>query len=72
MTAWKKVIQSPGAAPLAPMRHGAGKNRPTWKEEREKEAAELGYKTQPYCLIIGGGQGGIALGARLRQLAAQR
>ena len=23
---------------------------------------------QPYCLIIGGGQGGIALGARLRQL----
>lgn len=49
-------------------KHGAGKNRPTWKEEREKEAAELGYKTQPYCVIIGGGQGGIALGARLRQL----
>ncbi|MDI3335708.1 NAD(P)/FAD-dependent oxidoreductase [Defluviimonas aestuarii] len=49
-------------------KHGAGKNRTTWKEEREKEAAELGYKTQPYCLIIGGGQGGIALGARLRQL----
>jgi putative flavoprotein involved in K+ transport len=49
-------------------KHGAGKNRETWKEEREREAAELGYKTQPYCLIIGGGQGGIALGARLRQL----
>ncbi len=49
-------------------RHGHGKNRPTWKEEREKEAAELGFKTQPYTLIIGGGQGGIALGARLRQL----
>ena len=27
---------------------------------------ELGYETQPYCVIIGGGQGGIALGARLR------
>lgn len=49
-------------------KHGAGKNRASWKEEREREEAELGYKTQPYCLIIGGGQGGIALGARLRQL----
>ena len=44
------------------------KNRRTWKEEREQEAAELGTSTQPYCLIVGGGQGGIALGARLRQL----
>ncbi len=49
-------------------KHGAAKNRPTWKEEREQEAADLGYKTQPYAVIIGGGQGGIALGARLRQL----
>ncbi|MBG6145476.1 putative flavoprotein involved in K+ transport [Labrenzia sp. EL_142] len=49
-------------------KHGAGKNRPTWKEERERENAELGYTEQPYCVIIGGGQGGIALGARLRQL----
>jgi putative flavoprotein involved in K+ transport len=49
-------------------KHGAGKERLSWKEEREKEASDLGYKTQPYCLIIGGGQGGIALGARLRQL----
>ncbi len=49
-------------------KHVADKHQLTWKEEREKEAAELGYETQPYCLIIGGGQGGIALGARLRQL----
>ena len=49
-------------------KHGAAKNRETWAEEREREVAELGYKTQPYCLIIGGGQGGIAMGARLRQL----
>ncbi|MCB1354775.1 MAG: NAD(P)/FAD-dependent oxidoreductase [Rhodobacteraceae bacterium] len=48
--------------------HGHDRNRLTWKEKREKEAAELGYKEQPYVLIIGGGQGGIALGARLRQL----
>lgn len=49
-------------------KHGAGKHRPSWKEEREAEARELGYTRQPYTLIIGGGQGGIALGARLRQL----
>jgi len=49
-------------------KHGAGKHRPTWKEEREAEARDLGYTKQPYVVIIGGGQGGIALGARLRQL----
>ncbi|MBY6046709.1 NAD(P)/FAD-dependent oxidoreductase [Vannielia litorea] len=48
--------------------HGAAKNRKSWKENREAEAAELGYTDQPYTVIIGGGQGGIALGARLRQL----
>lgn len=49
-------------------KHGSGKNRKTWKEEREEEASELGFSRQPYCVIIGGGQGGIALGARLKQL----
>ncbi|MCA8878356.1 MAG: NAD(P)/FAD-dependent oxidoreductase [Rhodobacteraceae bacterium] len=48
--------------------HGHRRDRKTWKETREAEAAELGYTTQPYVLIVGGGQGGIALGARLRQL----
>jgi putative flavoprotein involved in K+ transport len=49
-------------------KHGAAKHRPSWKEEREAEARELGHTKQPYVLIVGGGQGGIALGARLRQL----
>lgn len=48
--------------------HGANKNRQTWLEKRQHEQATLGYSEQPYCLIIGGGQGGIGLGARLRQL----
>jgi putative flavoprotein involved in K+ transport len=48
--------------------HGHGKARKTWAEKREQEASELGYSTQPYVVIIGGGQGGIALAARLRQL----
>ncbi|WP_410219137.1 NAD(P)-binding domain-containing protein [Paracoccus sp. (in: a-proteobacteria)] len=55
------------ARPLG-ARHGAGKNRASWREEREAEARELGYDRQPHTVIIGGGQGGIALGARLRQL----
>uniref|UniRef100_Q07M34 Putative flavoprotein involved in K+ transport n=1 Tax=Rhodopseudomonas palustris (strain BisA53) TaxID=316055 RepID=Q07M34_RHOP5 len=50
------------------VKHGADPNRRSWKEERDAEAAELGVTIQPYCVIIGGGQGGIALGARLRQL----
>ncbi len=50
------------------VRHGADRNRQTWSERRAVEEAELGASRQPYCLIIGGGQGGIMLGARLKQL----
>ncbi len=49
-------------------KHGAGKLRKSWKEEREEEARTLGFATQPHVVVIGGGQAGIALGARLRQL----
>jgi putative flavoprotein involved in K+ transport len=39
-----------------------------WKDLLEIEAAEVGYERQPYVLIVGGGQGGLGLAARLRQL----
>jgi putative flavoprotein involved in K+ transport len=48
--------------------HGADPDRETWLEARRREAVQLGYETQPEVVIIGGGQGGIALAARLRQL----
>jgi putative flavoprotein involved in K+ transport len=48
--------------------HGTEQNKTNWKENLEKEKQELGYQTQPYALIIGGGQGGLALGARLKTL----
>ena len=48
--------------------HTLNKGRSSWKERREAEEKELGYSVQPYVVVIGGGQGGIALGARLRQL----
>jgi putative flavoprotein involved in K+ transport len=48
--------------------HGADKARQTWLERKKQEEAELGYTQQPYVVIIGGGQGGIGLGARLKRL----
>jgi putative flavoprotein involved in K+ transport len=43
-------------------------DRRTWLERRVDEDATLGTETQPYCLIVGGGQGGLGLGARLKRL----
>lgn len=43
--------------------YGVVKNRQNWLEARRDEEARLGYSEQPYCVIIGGGQGGIALSA---------
>ena len=48
--------------------HGATRERVTWLEERQQEAETLGYSEQPEVVIVGGGQGAIGLGARLRQL----
>ncbi|HEX3833745.1 MAG TPA: NAD(P)/FAD-dependent oxidoreductase [Solirubrobacteraceae bacterium] len=48
--------------------HGIDADRESWLERRHRETAELGYGIQPEVVIIGGGQGGIALAARLRQL----
>ena len=48
--------------------HGAVRNRTTWTDRRKADAAELGTARQPFVLIVGGGQGGIGLGARLKRL----
>ncbi len=48
--------------------HGVQRDRKSWLERRQAEEAELGVTTQPYCLIVGGGQGGLGLGARLKRL----
>ncbi len=49
--------------------HGANASRQTWLEKRQQEQAELGHSIQPYVVIVGGGQGAIGLGARLRQMS---
>ena len=38
-------------------RHGVNPGAKTWKELRDEEAEKLGVETQPYVLIVGGGQG---------------
>ena len=48
--------------------HGAFPNRVTWTDRRQADARELGTSRQPFVLVIGGGQGGIGLGARLKRL----
>lgn len=48
--------------------HGAVRERNTWLDQREAEVETLGVTEQPFVLIVGAGQGGLGLGARLRQL----
>jgi putative flavoprotein involved in K+ transport len=50
------------------VQHGATQDRKNWLDRKTQEEAELGYTRQPYCVIIGGGQGGIGLAARLKRL----
>ncbi|MDH3320820.1 MAG: NAD(P)/FAD-dependent oxidoreductase, partial [Betaproteobacteria bacterium] len=50
------------------LEHGVVPGRLSWLERRRKDAAELGFAQQPYVLIVGGGQGGLALAARLKRL----
>jgi putative flavoprotein involved in K+ transport len=68
MTDLKGFEERKGAERPLGVRHKADPKRETWSEARARETRELGADEQPYCLVIGGGQGGIMLGARLRQL----
>jgi putative flavoprotein involved in K+ transport len=48
--------------------HRAAKGRKTWAERRAASAASFGIDEQPFCLIVGGGQNGLQLAARLGRL----
>ncbi len=49
-------------------RHRADPKRVTWTDARRQEEQTLGYAEQPFVVVVGGGQCGMALGARLKQL----
>ncbi len=68
MTELKGFEEHTGERRVKGAEHGVHPGRKTWLEQREENTATLGIKEQPYVVIIGGGQGGIALGARLRRL----
>lgn len=59
-----------GRGPARPKgaEHHAVKHRRTWREIVDAEEAALGTTEQPYCLVVGGGQCGAAIGARLKRL----
>src|SRR5436853_3416207 len=64
----KGFEEKEGRTRAAGVEQGALKDRKSWLERREQEAAELGVTRQPYCVIIGGGQCGSALAARRKGL----
>jgi putative flavoprotein involved in K+ transport len=68
MTELKGFEEPTGSARVKGVEHGVVAGRKNWLERKSDEEATLGNTTQPYCVIVGGGQGGIALGARLRRL----
>jgi putative flavoprotein involved in K+ transport len=68
MTELKGHEERKGPNRIKGAEHGVHRDRQSWLEKRQQEEAELGYTKQPYCVIIGGGQGGIGLAARLKRL----
>jgi putative flavoprotein involved in K+ transport len=68
MTELKGFEEKRGATREAGAEHGVAQDRKSWLERKQAEEAELGYGRQPYCLVVGGGQGGLGLGARLQRL----
>jgi putative flavoprotein involved in K+ transport len=68
MTELKGFEEAHGETRPKGVEHGPHRGRKTWKENREEEARTLGFTQQPYVVIVGGGQAGIILGARLRKL----
>lgn len=68
MTELKGYEEAKGPTRPKGVQHGAFNDRKNWLERKQDEEAALGYTKQPYAVIIGGGQGGIGLGARLKRL----
>ncbi|MGH3651996.1 NAD(P)/FAD-dependent oxidoreductase [Glutamicibacter sp.] len=48
--------------------HGSAMSKENWLDRRIAQQQSLGITDQPYTLIVGGGQGGIGLAARLKRM----
>lgn len=51
--------------------HGQGVGKDNWLDRRKKQMESFGTEEEPYVLVVGGGQGGIGLGARLKRLGVR-
>ena len=60
--------ESKGTRRIKGAEHGVVPGRKNWLDRRTEQQQSLGTTAQPYVLIVGGGQGGIGLAARLRRL----
>ncbi|KAJ1636230.1 putative potassium transport flavoprotein [Pavlovales sp. CCMP2436] len=70
MTELKGYEEATGSTRPLGVEHSVARGgRQTWLEGRQTETAQLGYTRQPFVVIVGGGQGGIVLAARLRKLS---
>ena len=64
----KGFEESAGRTRERGVEQGVHPDRLSWADWRRREEAELGIERQPYVVIVGGGQGGLALAARLKRL----
>jgi putative flavoprotein involved in K+ transport len=48
--------------------HGVNVSTENWLDQRQKQTESFGVDAEPYVLVVGGGQGGIGLAARLKRL----
>ena len=64
----KGYEEKAGAARERGVDHGVQPGRASWLERRQAELKALGTERQPYVLIVGGGQAGLALAARCKRI----
>lgn len=70
MTSARELIAFPekkGRSRELGVEHGVQEERKNWATRRAERQADLGTREQPFVLVVGGGQGGIALAARLKR-----
>jgi putative flavoprotein involved in K+ transport len=64
----KGFEEKKGERRIRGVEHGNLPGRKSWLEKKTEADALLGFQKQPYVVIVGGGQGGIVLAARLKKL----
>lgn len=70
LTSAQELLEFPeprGRRRVKGAQHGQRVDKENWLDKRNRRRESFGVDEEPYVLIVGGGQGGIGLGARLRR-----